>query len=122
MTLRATAYFWGTDITRMPASWKQCVTMFTEEMPWLKGRDLELVMGRACAMPRLEIAGSVGASVCHPRESGGPGQPVDQLPSIPAFAGMTVQFNATTLYRIGRSAAASRRIQAAGSKRARQRV
>jgi hypothetical protein len=21
--------------------------MFTEEMPWLKGRDLELVMGRA---------------------------------------------------------------------------
>jgi predicted TIM-barrel fold metal-dependent hydrolase len=38
--------FWGTDITRMPCSWKQCVTMFTEEMPWLKGRDLELVMGR----------------------------------------------------------------------------
>ena len=24
-----------------------CVTMFTEEMPFLKGRDLELVMGRA---------------------------------------------------------------------------
>jgi hypothetical protein len=23
--------------------------MFTEEMPWLKGRDLELVMGRALA-------------------------------------------------------------------------
>src|SRR4051794_5289770 len=39
--------FWGTDITRMPCSWKQCVSMFTEEMPWLKGRDLELVMGRA---------------------------------------------------------------------------
>jgi predicted TIM-barrel fold metal-dependent hydrolase len=39
--------FWGTDITRMPCSWRQCVTMFTEEMPWLKGRDLELVMGRA---------------------------------------------------------------------------
>jgi hypothetical protein len=39
--------FWGTDITRMPCSWKQCVTMFTEEMPWLKGHDLELVMGRA---------------------------------------------------------------------------
>ena len=39
--------FWGTDITRMPCSWKQCVTMFTEELPWLKGRDLELVMGRA---------------------------------------------------------------------------
>src|SRR6202162_22379 len=39
--------FWGTDITRMPCSWKQCVTMFTEEMPWLKGHDLELVMGGA---------------------------------------------------------------------------
>ncbi len=38
--------FWGTDITRMPCTWKQCVTMFTEELPWLKGRDLELVMGR----------------------------------------------------------------------------
>ncbi|MBV9825960.1 MAG: amidohydrolase [Alphaproteobacteria bacterium] len=39
-------YFWGTDITRMPCSWKQCVTMFTEELPWLKGEELELVMGR----------------------------------------------------------------------------
>ena len=39
--------FWGTDITRMPISYKQCVTMFTEEMSWLKGRDLELVMGQA---------------------------------------------------------------------------
>jgi predicted TIM-barrel fold metal-dependent hydrolase len=39
--------FWGTDVTRMPCSYRQCVTMFTEEMPWLKGRDLELVMGRA---------------------------------------------------------------------------
>ena len=39
--------FWGTDITRMPCSWKQCVTMYTEEMPWLKGRDLERVMGGA---------------------------------------------------------------------------
>src|SRR5262245_2681147 len=39
--------FWGTDITRMPCTYRQCVTMFTEELPWLKGRDLELVMGRA---------------------------------------------------------------------------
>jgi predicted TIM-barrel fold metal-dependent hydrolase len=38
--------FWGTDITRMPISWKQCITLFTEELPWLKGEDLELVMGR----------------------------------------------------------------------------
>ncbi|MBV9826942.1 MAG: amidohydrolase [Alphaproteobacteria bacterium] len=39
--------FWGTDITRMPCSYRECVTMFTEELPWLKGKDLELVMGRA---------------------------------------------------------------------------
>jgi predicted TIM-barrel fold metal-dependent hydrolase len=39
--------FWGTDITRMPCSYRECVTMFTEEMPWLKGKDMELVMGRA---------------------------------------------------------------------------
>jgi hypothetical protein len=39
--------FWGTDITRMPIAWRQCVTMFTEEMPWLKGRDRELVTGGA---------------------------------------------------------------------------
>jgi predicted TIM-barrel fold metal-dependent hydrolase len=42
--------FWGTDITRMPCSYRQCVTFFTEELPWLSGRDLEDVMGRGlCA-------------------------------------------------------------------------
>lgn len=40
-------FFWGTDITRMPCGYRQCVTMLTEELPWLSGRDLELVMGRA---------------------------------------------------------------------------
>ncbi len=39
--------FWGTDITRMPCTWRQCVTHFTEELPWLSARDQELVMGRA---------------------------------------------------------------------------
>jgi predicted TIM-barrel fold metal-dependent hydrolase len=39
--------FWGTDITRMTCSWRQCITLFTEELPWLTGQDLELVMGRA---------------------------------------------------------------------------
>ncbi len=38
--------FWGTDITRMPCSYRQCVTFFTEELPWLRGHDLEDVMGR----------------------------------------------------------------------------
>jgi len=39
--------FWGTDITRMPCPWRRCVTLFTEELPWLTGRNLEVVMGRA---------------------------------------------------------------------------
>ncbi len=39
--------FWGTDITRMPCSYRQCVTFFTEELSWLKGADLEDVMGRS---------------------------------------------------------------------------
>jgi hypothetical protein len=31
----------------MPCSYRQCVTMFTEELPWLRGRALERVMGGA---------------------------------------------------------------------------
>jgi len=42
-------FFWGTDITRMPCSYRQCVTMFTEELPWLSGQDLGWVMGRGIA-------------------------------------------------------------------------
>lgn len=50
--------FWGTDITRMPCSWRQCVTLFTEELPWLTGNDLELVMGRAlCQWIGWELPG-----------------------------------------------------------------
>jgi predicted TIM-barrel fold metal-dependent hydrolase len=42
--------FWGTDITKMPCSWKECVTMFTDELPWLSEADKRLVMGEAlCA-------------------------------------------------------------------------
>jgi predicted TIM-barrel fold metal-dependent hydrolase len=42
--------FWGTDITKMPCSWRQCVTMFTEALPWLGEQDKRLVMGEAiCA-------------------------------------------------------------------------
>lgn len=39
--------FWGTDISKMPISWRQCITMFTEELPWLSGEDKTLVMGQA---------------------------------------------------------------------------
>ena len=39
--------FWGTDISKMPCSWRQCARMFTEELPWLSDADKSLVMGEA---------------------------------------------------------------------------
>ena len=42
-------FFWGTDFTRLPCTYRQCVTHFTEELPWLKGEDLEKAMGRGLA-------------------------------------------------------------------------
>jgi L-fuconolactonase len=38
--------FWGTDYSRLKCSYRQAVTMFTEEMPWLAAPDLEWIMGR----------------------------------------------------------------------------
>ena len=39
--------FWGTDISKMPCSWRQCVSMFTEHAPWMSDADRRLVMGEA---------------------------------------------------------------------------
>ncbi len=39
--------FWGTDISKMPCSWQQCIEMFTEALPWLSEQDKELIMGEA---------------------------------------------------------------------------
>jgi predicted TIM-barrel fold metal-dependent hydrolase len=39
--------FWGTDLTRLPCTYRQAITMFTEELPWLSAADQEWVMGRA---------------------------------------------------------------------------
>jgi L-fuconolactonase len=38
--------FWGTDLSRMPCTYRECIDLFTKELPWLKGEDLEWVMGR----------------------------------------------------------------------------
>lgn len=38
--------FWGTDLTRMPCTYYECITLFTEHLPWLQGDDLAWVMGR----------------------------------------------------------------------------
>ena len=29
--------FWGTDLTRMPCAYYECITLFTEHLPWLQG-------------------------------------------------------------------------------------
>jgi predicted TIM-barrel fold metal-dependent hydrolase len=36
--------FWGTDLTRLACSYREAVTMFTEEMTWLSDTELRLVM------------------------------------------------------------------------------
>ena len=38
--------FWGTDLTRLPCSYREAVTMFTEELPWLTDDDKQWIMGR----------------------------------------------------------------------------
>lgn len=38
--------FWGSDLSRLAGTYRQCVTMFTEEMPWLSEDDLSWIMGR----------------------------------------------------------------------------
>jgi predicted TIM-barrel fold metal-dependent hydrolase len=38
--------FWGTDITKMPCSWRQCVDHF-QEIDWIAAADKKLIMGEA---------------------------------------------------------------------------
>ena len=39
--------FWGSDLTRLSGTYRECVTLFTEEIPWLSQDDLSWIMGRA---------------------------------------------------------------------------
>jgi predicted TIM-barrel fold metal-dependent hydrolase len=39
--------FWGTDLSRMPCSYRACVTAFTEEFAWQSGAERDRVMGSA---------------------------------------------------------------------------
>ena len=38
--------FWGSDLSRLPCTYRQGVTMFSEEIPWLSSEDKEWIMGR----------------------------------------------------------------------------
>lgn len=39
-------FFWGSDNSSLPCTYRQAVTLFTEELNWLSTADLEKVMGR----------------------------------------------------------------------------
>ena len=41
--------FWGTDLSQLPCSYRQAVTLFTEELDFLTSADKEWIMGRALA-------------------------------------------------------------------------
>jgi len=41
--------FWGTDLSQMPCSYRQAVTLVTEELDFLSLQDKEWIMGRALA-------------------------------------------------------------------------
>jgi hypothetical protein len=41
--------FWGSDLTRLPCPYPQLVSFFREEIPWLKGKAQDEVMGEALA-------------------------------------------------------------------------
>jgi predicted TIM-barrel fold metal-dependent hydrolase len=39
--------FWGSDLTRLPCTYSECVTMFTEELDFLTDEGQAQIMGRA---------------------------------------------------------------------------
>lgn len=41
--------FWGTDLSQLPCSYRQVVTLFTEHLDFLSNEDLEWIMGKAIA-------------------------------------------------------------------------
>jgi L-fuconolactonase len=40
-----TRTFWGTDLTHMTATYRECIDLFAKELSWLAGDDLRQVMG-----------------------------------------------------------------------------
>jgi predicted TIM-barrel fold metal-dependent hydrolase len=39
--------FWGTDLSRLRCGYRQAITMYTEEIPWLSPDDKRWIMGRS---------------------------------------------------------------------------
>jgi hypothetical protein len=38
--------FWGTDLSRLPCTYRQAIDMVTTEIPWLSAEDKAWIMGR----------------------------------------------------------------------------
>jgi predicted TIM-barrel fold metal-dependent hydrolase len=38
--------FWGTDLARLPCSYRQAIDLFVKELPWLTSEDKQWIMGR----------------------------------------------------------------------------
>lgn len=38
--------FWGTDLARMPCTYREAISFFTEEIPWFSAQDKAWIMGR----------------------------------------------------------------------------
>jgi hypothetical protein len=41
--------FWGTDLSHLTSTYKQCLTLFTEELNFLSDNDKEWILGRGIA-------------------------------------------------------------------------
>ncbi len=39
-------FFWGSDLSRLPCTYRQIVTLFTDELRWLSSSDKEWIMGK----------------------------------------------------------------------------
>jgi len=37
---------WGSDLSRLPCDYTECIDLFTQELPWLSATDLDAIMGR----------------------------------------------------------------------------
>ena len=39
--------FWGSDLSRLPCSYRVCINLFLNELPWLSRQDIKAIMGQS---------------------------------------------------------------------------
>ena len=75
-------YTGGSDLTRMPCSYSQCVRLFTDELRWLSGNDLEWIVRRAISAKSWAGRSQAGAET----ESGLASRAATEAGRSPAFS------------------------------------